>query len=145
MQGDFAAALDALGEQVKTTVARAGANSMAYVFQEEAKAFAPVFTVGPKGGGGSRVARRKVKPGQLRDSIYRAHADRLSSDGSQIYEVSWNHSKAPHGHWMEYGNVRHPAHPFITPAYEAAKQRAVTAGIERMSVKYAETKTGAAK
>jgi HK97 gp10 family phage protein len=82
----------------------------------------------------------KITPGQLRDSIYRVHSDDDSNDGLQVYEVSWNHYKAPHGYWMEFGNARHPAHPFIRPAYEAAKQRAVQAGISRMAVKFAEAR-----
>lgn len=139
IEGDYAAAFDQLAETIKDQVSRSGAHGMSIVFQEEAKTFAPVFHLGPKGGGAGKVKRGKIKPGQLRDSIYRVHSDDKSVDGVQLYEVSWNHTKAPHGYWMEYGNARHPAHPFITPAYEAAKQRALIAGLQRMSVRYAES------
>jgi hypothetical protein len=148
MGGDFVAELDRLADTVKTTIARTGGNTMAYEFQAEAKAFAPVFA-----GQQKYIPRSKsgksggytIRPGQLRDSIYRAFSDDISRGDLVAYTVTYNHGKAPHGYWMEFGarNGELPAHPFIRPAYEAAKQRAVQAGIDRMAVKFAEL--GAAK
>jgi HK97 gp10 family phage protein len=143
LEGDFAAGLDQLAETLKGPVIASGANTMAYTFQVEAQYQAPVFAgqerFVPRSKSG-KSGGYKITPGQLRDSIYRVHSDDDSNDGLQVYEVSWNHYKAPHGYWMEFGNARHPAHPFIRPAYEAAKQRAVQAGISRMAVKFAEAR-----
>lgn len=141
LEGDFAAGLDKMAEDVKEKVIRSGGNTMAYTFQVEAKTFAPVFA-----GQQRYIPRSKsgksggynIKPGQLRDSIYRAFSDDQSRDDLAVYTVTYNHGKAPHGYWMEFGNARHPAHPFIRPAYEAAKQRAVQAGLDRMAVKFGE-------
>lgn len=132
LDGDWQESLDALAAEAKTTLLRSGGNAMAYQFQIEAQRQAPVFTgTAPKG------AKHPPKPGQLRDSIYRVHAAQLSAADKAVYEVSWNHYKAPHGHWMEYGNSRHPAHPFIRPAYYAAQNIALQAGLDRMAEKFA--------
>jgi HK97 gp10 family phage protein len=133
LRGNLAADLDRLGEVVRTTVLRSGQNTAAFAFQEEAKLRAPVFAVGPRGGGASKVARGKIKPGQLRDSIYRVFDEKRS-----LYVVSWNHKKAPHAHLIEFGTKRAPAYPFLRPAYEGAKDRAMHAAVDRMRVKFAE-------
>lgn len=138
LEGDWEQGLDRMANVVKTRVIRTGGNTMAYVFQTEAKALAPVLEHVPP----SKVG--KVHPGQLRDSIYRVNRGAETDTGRAVYEVSWNHYKAPHGHWVEFGNSVMGAQPFVRPAYEAAKFRAISAGLERMKVKYSEAmSTGA--
>ncbi len=132
LEGDWAQALDALGEAAQG-VKRSGGNAMAEVFQAEAKVRAPVYT-----GGGAKVAKGKVKPGQLRDAIYRVYAVSLSNEERAVYEVSYNHRRAPHGYWMENGNKRHAARPFLRPAYEAMKGAALEAGMARITVRFSE-------
>ncbi|MGW8306375.1 MAG: HK97 gp10 family phage protein [Achromobacter pulmonis] len=124
MDGDPVAALTRFVEAVEERVVRPAAHAGALVFYERARELAPEYTGPPKSG---------IKPGQLRAAIYRVFSEDRSTDEFKIYEISWNHTKAPHGHWMEYGNSRHGPKPFIRPAFdfyekalEASRERART-------------------
>lgn len=65
--------------------------------------------------------------GTLRDSIYQVYSEDNSSKGRlATYHISWNHQKAPYGFMVEYGTSRAAAHPFIRPAYDAAKDLSLT-------------------
>jgi len=97
LDGDLAGALEQLDEALQTQVARAVAHAGALVYYGEARTLAPVYS-GP--------ARKGIRPGQLRDAIYRAHSPELSTDTLQIYNISWNPKKAPHGHLVENGHWR---------------------------------------
>lgn len=46
------------------------------------------------------------KTGKLADAIYQAHSADNSSDGHQVYHVSWNAAKAKHGHLVEDGYIQ---------------------------------------
>lgn len=135
VSGNWAAGLDKLTGDNLAGIIRGGGNAMSEVFQQEAQ------------------ARVRVKTGTLRNSIYRAYSERRSTPTHAVYEVSWNPRKAPHGHLIENGHwlvrggklkkggkrVRWiPAQPFVRPAYEARKQAAARAAIERMRVKFSE-------
>ena len=132
----WTAALDKLVGPARESLARSMAVAGGQVLRDEAKARAPVDS------------------GGLRDSIYLAFQDGRSTPTMVQYAVSWNASKAPHGHLLEFGHWQTraayqgrdgkwysgallpnpkwvPAHPFLRPAYEAAKDRARQAMIER--------------
>lgn len=51
-----------------------------------------------------------VKDGVLRNAIYLAYRDAYSDDTKVTYSISWNASKAPHGHLIEFGHWQ----PFVT-------------------------------
>ena len=68
---------------------------------------------------------RVIPPGALKASIYQVFSEDNSGKGFATYHCSWNHIKAPHGHLVENGTSRSPAHPFIRPAYDAAGERAI--------------------
>lgn len=68
---------------------------------------------------------RVIPPGTLKRSIYQVYSEDNSGKARATYHCSWNHRKAPHGHLVENGTSRTPAHPFIRPAYDAAGERAV--------------------
>ena len=98
---------------------------------------------------GARVYYSEVMPrvprrtGLLASSVYIAHSDDNSTDGvKETYHVSWNKKKAPHGHLLEYGTSRAPAHPFLRPAYEAAKTRAHEAVMQSLRESMAEGNDG---
>ncbi|GGX30546.1 hypothetical protein GCM10007242_41500 [Pigmentiphaga litoralis] len=97
LDGDLAGALEQLDEALQTQVARAVAHAGALVYYGEARTLAPVYS-GP--------ARKGIRPGQLREAIYRAHSPELSTDTLQVYNISWNPKKAPHGHLVENGHWR---------------------------------------
>lgn len=135
--GDALAGLDRLTGDLATSLARSMCVAGGKVLRDEAKVLAPVAT------------------GKLRDSIYLAFKDNRSSSRQVTYSVTWNASKAPHGHLLEFGhwqpfvtiktrdgefittNVRLPtpkwvaAHPFLRPALDSAASRAISAMIER--------------
>lgn len=67
----------------------------------------------------------------LYNAIYRAYIPERSSDAVKVYFVTWRHADAPHGHLVEFGTSRSPAHPFVRPAV-AAIPRALKAGIRKM-------------
>lgn len=44
--------------------------------------------------------------GKLDQAIYQAYSRKGSGDGRARYEVSWNFTKAPHGHLLEFGYIQ---------------------------------------
>lgn len=124
-------------KQVRVSLARSMAVAGGQVFRDEAKLLAP------------------VKQGILRDAIYLAFRERFSTGDEVTYSVTWNHSKAPHGHLIEFGHWQPfkvltlpdgrfvstdvrlpfpkwvPAEPFLRPAYSSAGQRAQEAMFAR--------------
>jgi HK97 gp10 family phage protein len=131
----WTAALAKLAGPARESLARSMAVAGGEVLRDEAKVLAP------------------VQSGGLRDSIYLAYQDGKSTPAEVHYAVSWNGSKAPHGHLIEFGHwqthemyqkdgkwyvgakLANPkwvsAKPFLRPAFESANARAQQAMIER--------------
>ena len=146
------AGLAKLAGENRTHLARSMAVAGGQVMRDEAKARAPV-------GGDLSVQGHQHgesnRPGLLKASIYLAFKDGMSNADHVTYGVTWNHKIAPHGHLVEFGHwqthkayigsdgywystkelLPQPrwiaAHPFLRPAYEAAKGRATEAMMER--------------
>lgn len=102
---------------------RPAAQAGAQVYYDAVKAAAPV---------GQSVHHTKGKkltfqPGNLRDSIYQAYADKESTDRKAVYRVSYNRTKAFYGHFVERGTSKMAARPFIRPSYDAQRQKAIEA------------------
>jgi len=74
----------------------------------------------------------KQQSGDLYDSIYRAYAEKEATPQVKSYFVSWNKSKAPHGHLIEFGTSQAPAYPFVRPAFGLANE-AGRVGLARMA------------
>ncbi|KWR80347.1 HK97 gp10 family phage protein [Cupriavidus metallidurans] len=138
LESNMLEGLEQIGEDVQAHVVRSVAHAGAVVLYDEAKLLAPVYSGPPKDG---------VTPGQLRDAIYRVYAKGLSAPDRAVYEISWNHFKAPHAHLVENGHwlvkkingqkvrIRWvPAHSFIRRANDRAAA-AVTAMQERATEK----------
>lgn len=49
------------------------------------------------------VGRLGQKTGNLQRSIYQVYSKDQSVSGQEVYHISWNARKAPHGHLVEYG------------------------------------------
>lgn len=137
------AGLEQLVGENREHLARSMAVAGGKVFRDEAKARAPVDS------------------GRLQSAIYLAYKTDLSTRDNVIYTVTWNkgHGQmgggAPHGHLIEFGHWQKykaykgkdgewysskvplpeprwiAAHPFLRPAFEAARGRAYAAMIER--------------
>lgn len=134
---EWDAALANLAGPLRVSLARSVGVAMGEVLRDEAKLLAP------------------VESGQLASAIYLAFKEAKSNDQHVTYSVTWNSKKAPHGHLLEFGHWQPykvvklpngewittkellpspkfiPAHPFLRPAYDIAKGRAVQAGIKR--------------
>ncbi len=128
MDGDPVEGLTRFVDAVEQRVVRPAARAGALVFYDRARELAPEYR-GPLKPG--------IKPGQLRAAIYHVFSEDKSTDDFKIYQISWNHSKAPHGHWMEYGNSRHGPKPFIRPAFDFY-EKALDASRDRSRVLIAE-------
>ncbi|MDH2052854.1 HK97 gp10 family phage protein [Achromobacter marplatensis] len=134
----WAAGLDRLLGPARVSLARSMAVAGGEVLRDDAK------------------ARVNIVNGVLANAIYLAFREARSNDKEVQYAVTWNKSKAPHGHLVEFGHwqiyavVRKPdgtyvtdkrrklvtpkwvpAYPFLRPAYEAASSRAHAAMIAR--------------
>lgn len=125
LSGDLVADLDKFAAGVKESVVFSGAAAMARVLYDEVK----INTAKLTQSGNPREKGRE--PGTLENSIYRAYSPEKSGDGFKTYRISWNHTKAPHGHLIEFGTSRAPAYPFLRPAF-AKVHEAIKAGQERM-------------
>jgi HK97 gp10 family phage protein len=147
--------LDGLAEVAKQHLPRSIGVAAGQIFRDEAKARAPVFE-STKMEAGANIDK-PPQPGLLRDAIYLAYSENRSAPqiGQATYSVTWNASKAPHGHLQEFGHwgtnmlvkgkkgkwvptsakllkpVWVPAKPFLRPAYDAMGQAAIQAGLDR--------------
>lgn len=155
----WTAALDRLAGPLRVKLARSMGVAGGEVLRDEAQARAPRSPQGAATEIGPRVP--------LADAIYLAFRDSLSTDKQVQYTVTWNKSKAPHGHLIEFGHWRThvtykgsdgnwysdpkrllpspiwvPAYPFMRPAYDAAVGRAVQAMMERGRIRLPELLAG---
>lgn len=83
----------------KESLARTMGAAMGVAVRDEAITRAPVLQPGNEGADNQ-------PEGLLRDSIYVAYDERRSqlTQESYRYTVSWNASRAPHGHLLEFGH-----------------------------------------
>lgn len=114
LTGDLTDALDKYAKAVQEKVVFSGVAKMASVIYDE------VLTNVP------------VKSGLLKSAIYRAFSPEKSDELRKTYRVSWNRKKAPHGHLIEFGTSRAPAHPFVRPAFDHIND-AIEQGKARMA------------
>ena len=100
LTGDIESGLDTFSANVSEKVLLVGVAAMAKVMYDEVLLNVP------------------VKSGLLKSAIYRVYSPEKSTETSKLYRISWNKKKAPHGHLVESGSSRAPAHPFIRPAFD---------------------------
>ncbi len=106
---------------------RPAAQSGAQIFYDEVRARVPVSAKPHKSG------KKTYNPGTLRRAVYQAFAERESGDGKAMYRVSWNKTHAFYGRFVEFGTSKMAAKPFLRPAYDAARAKALKAVQERMA------------
>ena len=122
----IAAKLDIITKAAKEG-ARPAAQAGAEVFYQEVKHRVPMSAKPHKSG------KKTYNPGTLRRAVYQAFAERESGDGKAMYRVSWNKTHAFYGRFVEFGTSKMAAKPFLRPAYDAARARALQAVQERMA------------
>jgi HK97 gp10 family phage protein len=113
--------LDVIAEGAKTQT-RPAAQAAAQVLYAEVKLRAPVAKRAKKLKSG-----RVIAPGALKAAIYQAYSKDRSTPERATYHVSWNYKKAPHGHLVEFGTSRAPAHPFLRPSFDSKAADALEA------------------
>lgn len=123
----IAAKLDNITAAAKKAT-RPAAQSGAQVFYDEVKQRVPVSAKPHKSG------KKTYNPGTLRKAVYQAFADKESGDGKAMYRISWNKTHAFYGRFLEFGTSKMAARPFLRPAYDAARAKALKAVQERMAV-----------
>ena len=123
----LAAKLDNITSVAEKAV-RPAAQSGAQVFYDEVKQRVPLSAKPHKSG------KKTYNPGTLRKAIYQAFADKESGGGKAVYRLSWNKTHAFYGRFVEFGTSKMAAKPFLRPAYDAARAKALKAVQERMAV-----------
>lgn len=128
---EFAQALKMLPANIARNVLRGAVAAGAKVIVDEAKAKAPIYT--------GAVSAGHPPPGTLRRSIIRKQIRELSDLTRQtIYVTVRKGAKyrqqgkkgnlsqdAYYAGWVEFGNSKMAAKPFMRPAFESKKQEAV--------------------
>ena len=118
--------LDGITKAAEKAV-RPAAQDGAQVFYDEGKQRVPMSAKPHKSG------KKTYNPGTLRKAIYQAFADSESGDGKALYRISWNKTHAFYGRFVEFGTSKMAAKPFLRPAYDAARAKAIKAVQERMA------------
>lgn len=118
LSGDITSGLDKLLAKAQGEVLLSGVAAMARVMYAEV-----LLNASPP--------RMGKVTGNLQSSIYRVYAGDESTDDKKVYKVSWNRTKAPHGHLLEFGTSKMAARPFLRPSLSRMPD-ATKAGIERV-------------
>lgn len=120
---ELAAALRSLSDDMSKKVARAAAMSGAAVIRAEAKRLAEAQGLKKSG---SLIANIAVKRER-------------AAPGEYVYHVGVRHGKGGHRkgtndpwYWFlhEFGTSRMPARPFLRPAFEQARERAIARALD---------------
>lgn len=121
------AELDKITDAVQEAV-RPAAQAGAQVYYDEVRARVPISSKPHKWRG------KVYQPGTLRAAIYQVYSKDNSTDDRATYHISWNHKKAGHGYWIEFGNRRQGPRPFLRPAFDAVSMRAMQAADEALTL-----------
>ena len=146
------AGLDHLSGSLRVSLASRMGVTGGQILRDEAKARVPAKFAGPY----NDSSRGSQAAGQLREAIYLAKNEKLSTYTQIVYSVSWNAQKAWWGKLIEFGHALRYAYvidsqgvyhtikdkplanpvwieatPFLGPAYDAAIMRARAAMIAR--------------
>ncbi len=142
--------LDKLKGPLKESLARRMGAGGGRVIRDEARTRAPVYT-GPEPRNGGSWGR-----GVLQRATYVAYNKRASGPTQSVYSISWNSKEAFWGKFVEFGWTqkyrifydaagdyfwtdttqpletpkRHPARPFLRPAFDATYRLAIERAIE---------------
>ena len=106
--------MEALAERAEKA-ARPAAQAGAQVIYERVKA---------------NVAALGRKTGNLNSSIYQAYSANNSNESKAVYHVSWNASKAPHGHLVEWGYIKRWQSIMINGKWVTLKNRPLAAPVQ---------------
>ena len=78
----------------------------------------------------ANVAALGRKTGNLDSSIYQAYSANNSGEGKATYHISWNASKAPHGHLVEWGYIKRWQSIMINGKWVTLKNRPLATPVQ---------------
>ena len=76
------------------------------------------------------VAALGRKTGNLNSSIYPAYSANNSNESKAVYHVSWNATKAPHGHLVEWGYIKRWQSIMINGKWVTLKNRPLATPVQ---------------
>ena len=76
------------------------------------------------------VAALGRKTGNLNSSIYQAYSANNSNESKAVYHVSWNATKAPHGHLVEWGYIKRWQSIMINGKWVTLKNRPLATPVQ---------------
>lgn len=127
-----------LPKRLAKNVMRSAVSAGAAVIRTEIKQRAPVYT--------GTVSAGHPPPGTLRRAIVSKYIREMSSDFEAVFKVTVRKGKrftkqgkkenlsqdAYYAMWVELGTAKMAARPFFRPGYEAKKQEALNAMIQKL-------------
>ena len=78
----------------------------------------------------ANVAALGRKTGNLNSSIYQAYSANNSGEGKATYHISWNATKAPHGHLVEWGYIKRWQSIMINGKWVTLKNRPLATPVQ---------------
>lgn len=76
------------------------------------------------------VASLGRKTGNLDSSIYQAYSADNSNESKAVYHISWNATKAPHGHLVEWGYIKRWQSIMINGKWVTLKNRPLATPVQ---------------
>jgi HK97 gp10 family phage protein len=76
--------------------------------------------------------------GRLADAIYHFRVEKGTPKDQQIWHIGVNKRKAPHWHWLEYGNSQIPAQSYIRKTSASKMTVAINASLAKFAEKMKE-------
>lgn len=76
------------------------------------------------------VAALGRKTGNLDSSIYQAYSADNSNESKAVYHISWNATKAPHGHLVEWGYIKRWQSIMINGKWVTLKNRPLATPVQ---------------
>ena len=110
----FESDMEALADRAEKA-ARPAAQAGAQVLYERVKA---------------NVAALGRKTGNLDSAIYQAFSANNSGEGKTTYHISWNATKAPHGHLVEWGYIKRWQSIMINGKWVTLKNRPLATPVQ---------------
>lgn len=144
--GDLMDQLDEIGAGLTNEAVRPAAQAGAQVFYDTVRAKAPMAREPHKSGWKAKGWEPTLfEPGSLKNAVYQVFSEKQSSEAFATYEISVNHKKAPYWLFVEFGQKKKSARPFLRPAYYAAEKEAQQAAVQTYIAKAREVIQGAGR
>ena len=108
---------------------RPAAQAGAQIIYDAARLNAPV-SKRPHKFYGTHKVYGPYAPGNLRDSIYQVFSKTNSYKDVSTYHISWNATKAPHGHLVEWGYIKRWQSIMINGKWVTLKNRPLATPVQ---------------